>query len=206
MASPPYNHNYSSAISPPYPSNAQLPQPPKRRQSDMPNSAPSIKRRKASMMSSTSISAAHPLRQTSFPPENNGLTPAYSRSPSMDTVSLASASLTGGAKKKKPRKSKGKDNDDGRARSATANEGTKGKRRASREKSAEESEEEAGGEETRLLRAKDDKKEDNRKRAMLTQHFDPDQFQRFEAWRSSKLSDATVRRVCCHHTTLKCYC
>jgi transcription initiation factor TFIID subunit 11 len=114
----------------------------------------------------------------------------------MDAVSLASASITGGPKKKKAgRKSKGKENDE-RARSATANEGAKGKRRASRDKSAEESDEDVGGEETRLLRAKDDKKEDNRKRAMLTQHFDNDQFQRFEAWRSSKLSDATVRRVC----------
>lgn len=112
----------------------------------------------------------------------------------MDTVSLASASVTGAGKKKKPRKSKAKDNDD-RARSATAaNEGAKG-RRASRDKTAEESEEDVGGEETRLLRAKDDKKEDNKKRAMLTQHFDSDQFQRFEAWRSSKLSDATVRRL-----------
>src|SRR5438045_1563084 len=98
MASPPYNHSYTSAISPPYPSHAQLPQPPKRRQSDMPSSSPAIKRRKASMLSTTSASS-HPLRQTSFPPENNSRTPAFSRSPSMDPMSIVSGSVAGGKKK-----------------------------------------------------------------------------------------------------------
>jgi transcription initiation factor TFIID subunit 11 len=117
----------------------------------------------------------------------------------MDNVSLASASVTGdGKKKKKPRKSKGKDTDNERARSATANEG-KGKMRASRDRTPglEESDEEVdGNDNTRVLAAKEDKQEDAKKRAMLTQHFNEEQFERFENWRQSKLADGTVRRVC----------
>ncbi|PBP20167.1 histone-fold-containing protein [Diplocarpon rosae] len=123
MASPPYSHNYPSAVSPPYPSNASLPAPQKRRQSDMLNSAPSVKRRKGSMFSVTSgTSSVHPLRQTSFPPENNGRAPAFSRSPSVDTM-------------------------------------------------------------------------EDKRRHILTNAFSGQQFSRYEAWRSSKLSDATVRRI-----------
>lgn len=111
-------------------------------------------------------------------------------------MSLASASVPGGTKKKKQRKLKGKENDQGvRAKSGTANEG-RSKRRQSRDHTVEESEDEGPGEETRILRTKDDKTADNKKRAMLTQHFDDEQFQRFETWRGAKLGDATVRRVC----------
>ncbi|CZT05910.1 related to transcription initiation factor IID beta chain [Rhynchosporium agropyri] len=197
MASPPYNHSYSSAISPPYPSNSQLPAPTKRRQSDMPSSAPSVKRRKASMLSTTSTtSSSHPLRQTSFPPEHNGRTPAFSRSPSMDTMSLASGSV---AKKKKPRKSKGKDMDASstRAKSVVSN-GGKGKRRGSRDQSAEEEDEEDAGDLMEMDMAAashEDKVKEDRRRHILTQSFSPDQFARYEAWRSSKLSDAVVRRI-----------
>ncbi len=206
MASPPYNHSYSSAISPPYPSNAQLPAPLKRRQTDMPSAAPSIKRRKASMLSTTSAtSSAHPLRQTSFPPENNARTPAFSRSPSMDTMSLVSGS---GTKKKRPRKSKGKDAETssmagGRAKSAVSNEG-RGKRRGSRDQTAEEEEEEEGGEEMALdvvAASNEEKAREDRRKHILTNAFSMgsgQQFARYEAWRSSKLSDATVRRVSCY--------
>ncbi|KAH7323878.1 hTAFII28-like protein conserved region-domain-containing protein [Rhexocercosporidium sp. MPI-PUGE-AT-0058] len=200
MASPPYNHNYPSAISPPYPPNAQLPAPLKRRQSDMPSAAPSIKRRKASMLSTTSAtSSSHPLRQTSFPPEINGRTPAFSRSPSMDAMSLASGS---GAKKKKARKSKGKDLDPAagtgvRAKSVVSN-GGKGKRRASRDQTAEEEEEEDAGDMMAMdvaAASNEDKAKEDKRRHILTQAFTPDQFARYEAWRSSKLSDAVVRRI-----------
>lgn len=120
----------------------------------------------------------------------------------MDTVSLASTSVTG-PKKKKPRKGKGKENAD-RARSATANEGekaAKGKRKASR--SPEDSDEDVVEKGTGLLMAENNKNEENAKRAMLTQHFSEDQFARFTAWRSSKLSDNTVRRVCRIHLYLR---
>ncbi|KAK2623795.1 hypothetical protein QTJ16_006976 [Diplocarpon rosae] len=200
MASPPYSHNYPSAVSPPYPSNASLPAPPKRRQSDMLNLAPSVKRRKGSMFSVTSgTSSVHPLRQTSFPPENNGRAPAFSRSPSVDTMSLVSGS---GAKKKKPRKSKGKDVESSsvagsRAKSVISNQG-KGKRRASRDQTAEEEEEEEGGEEMALdvaAASNEEKAREDKRRHILTNAFSGQQFSRYEAWRSSKLSDATVRRI-----------
>ncbi|KUJ17611.1 histone-fold-containing protein [Mollisia scopiformis] len=206
MASPPYNHSFASAISPPYPPHAQLPQQPKRRQSDMPSSVPSNKRRKASMLSTTSAtSSAHPLRQTSFPPENNARTPAFSRSPSMDTMSIVSGSVAGG-KRKKIRKSKGKDNDTAsvsgrKAKSTASGDGgappSSRKRRAS---TAEEEEEEDGGEGMTLnvdAASNEDKLKEERRRQILIRAFEKNgqQFTQYEAWRSSKLSDSTVRRI-----------
>ncbi|TVY43214.1 Transcription initiation factor TFIID subunit [Lachnellula subtilissima] len=188
MASPPYNHNYTSAISPPYPSNAQLPQPPKRRQSDMPSSAPAQKRRKASMLSTTSAASAHPLRQTSFPPENaSHTTPAFSRSPTSDTMSLVSGS---GAKKKRARKPKKGENDKS---SVVGGEG-KRKRRAS---TAEEEEDDGGGNMDVQMASGtlEERKKEMEHRALLTSNLDAQQFSRFEAWRSSKLPDAIVRRI-----------
>lgn len=209
MASPPYNHNYGNAVSPPYPSNAQLPQSTKRRQTDMPSSAPGIKRRKTSMLSTTSVTSAHPLRQTSFPPENGSNTPQYSRSPSIDTMSLVSGSAAGGPlKAKRSRKQKGPVNDDsasvagGRAPTAVSSTSGKGRRKASRDASADEEDE--GGEEmaiTMVARTQEEKQKEIEHRAMLVNAFDPDQFSRYEAWRSSKLSDSVVRRVC---LTLHC--
>lgn len=67
--------------------------------------APSIKRRKASIMSTTS--GTHPLRQTSFPPDDSYDTGA--RSPSVDAMSFVSSSQVSTAapvKKKRGRKSK----------------------------------------------------------------------------------------------------
>jgi transcription initiation factor TFIID subunit 11 len=199
MSSPPYGHNnYASSISPPYPSNAQLPQPLKRRQSDMPSSAPTNKRRKASMLSTTSATSAHPLRQTSFPPENGRNSAAFSRSPSMDTMSLASGPVFSGTRKKKPRKSKGKDNDEesvagGRATSTAA----AGKRRGSRDQTADISED--GGDEPTVEASAERQAERKRREArqrVITQYFDEQQFERYAAWRASRLPTATVRRVC----------
>ncbi|TGJ81247.1 hypothetical protein E0Z10_g7519 [Xylaria hypoxylon] len=90
MASPP--HNYSPAGSPPYPSHSQLPS--KKRTTlatELSIQPPSLKRRKASTMSVASAGSAHPLRQTSFPPDEalaRGYSPSYRRSPSVDTMSL----------------------------------------------------------------------------------------------------------------------
>ena len=74
-----------------------------------------MKRRKASTMSVTSIGSAHPLRQTSFPPDEASQQQAMAfspsvrgRSPSVDTMSLVSGSQVSAApvKKKRGRKSK----------------------------------------------------------------------------------------------------
>ncbi|CAK7245991.1 MAG: hypothetical protein STHCBS139747_007612 [Sporothrix thermara] len=78
---------------------------------------PALKRRKASIISATSFSAvSHPLRQTSFPPEDAS-TPFSARSPSVDfdnasLVSGGPSSVAGGSavaapgKKRRGRKSK----------------------------------------------------------------------------------------------------
>ncbi|KAI2643226.1 histone-fold-containing protein [Xylaria nigripes] len=111
MASPPTNQ--SPAGSPPYSPHSQLPS--KKRTSiatDISIQPSSIKRRKASTMSVASTGSAHPLRQTSFPPDETLARGAYSptsrRSPSVDTMSLVSGSQVSGAptKKKRGRKSK----------------------------------------------------------------------------------------------------
>ncbi|KAI1138619.1 TAFII28-domain-containing protein [Hypoxylon sp. FL0543] len=108
MASP--THAYSPAGSPPY---SSVPLPSKKRGSaiaDLSVQPPAIKRRKASTMSIASAGSAHPLRQTSFPPDESqqNFSPTYNRSPSVDTMSLVSGSQVSGApaKKKRGRKSK----------------------------------------------------------------------------------------------------
>ncbi|KAF2965836.1 hypothetical protein GQX73_g7714 [Xylaria multiplex] len=61
-------------------------------------------------MSVTSAGSAHPLRQTSFPPDESpaqGYFPSHRRSPSVDTMSLVSGSQVSAVpKKKRGRKSK----------------------------------------------------------------------------------------------------
>ncbi|KAI1214706.1 TAFII28-domain-containing protein [Annulohypoxylon truncatum] len=109
MASPP--RAYSPAGSPPY---SSAPLPSKKRGStsaDLSVQPPSMKRRKASIMSTASTGSAHPLRQTSFPPDESQArpySPSFQRSPSMDNMSLVSGSQVSGApiKKKRGRKSK----------------------------------------------------------------------------------------------------
>jgi transcription initiation factor TFIID subunit 11 len=121
----------------------------------------------------------------------------------MDTMSLVSGSAANGPssakKSKKPRKLKGKGKDDesvvgGPAKSAVSGDG---KRRTAREESAEEDEE--GPEEFPVEAAanrKEERLKEDKRRKLLTKAFDSDQFARYEAWRSSKLSDSVVRRVC----------
>jgi len=117
----------------------------------------------------------------------------------MDTMSLVSGS---GAKKKKPRKSKGKDAENSsvagtRAKSVVSN-GGRAKRRASRDLTAEEEDEDEGGDNITMDMAAashEDKAKEDKRRHILTQSFTPEQFARYEAWRSSKLADAVVRRV-----------
>lgn len=45
-------------------------------------------------------------------------------------------------------------------------------------------------------RTLEEKQKEQDQRIMLVNSLDPDQFARYEAWRSSKLADAVVRRVC----------
>ncbi|CAG8980193.1 hypothetical protein HYALB_00012385 [Hymenoscyphus albidus] len=199
MASPPYSYN--TAISPSYPSHSQLPQPPKRRQSDMPSSAPSMKRRKASMISTTSTSSAHPLRQTSFPPEQSSRSPAFSRSPSADTMVSSSVAGSSRPKKKKPsKKSKGGANDesvvDGKSGTPAP---TAGKKRRASNASLDDEEEGGGGSHTMALEltsgTKEEKARELEHRALLVRSLDPEQFRRYEAWRACRWPDAVIRRI-----------
>lgn len=163
------------------------------------------------MLSTTSGTSSHPLRQTSFPPE---IKQSFSRSPSMDTMSVISGAgtnnLTKTGRERKKYKKKTKDNSDlasilGRkAKSTISNDGAhageKRKRRGSNATEEGDEDEELGGEEMSLninAASKEERAKEERKKQVLVRAFEGngDQFSRYEAWRSSKLSDATVRRV-----------
>jgi transcription initiation factor TFIID subunit 11 len=114
---------------------------------------------------------------------------------------MASGMVPSGIRKKKPRKSKGKDNDEesvagGRGTSTSA----PGKRRGSRDQTADISED--GGDEPRVEASAERKADRVRREArqrVIANHFDEQQFARYEAWRASRLPPATVRRVCCSY-------
>jgi transcription initiation factor TFIID subunit 11 len=113
----------------------------------------------------------------------------------MDTMSIVSGSIANGKLKKKPRKMKGGSKEE-RGKSMGSGDGKK----RSREMTEEPDDEEEGGEELALesaVASKEEKAREDRKRQVLVRAFegDDDQFRRYEAWRSSKLNDAVVRRV-----------
>lgn len=119
MASPPYR---SPATSPPYPPHTSLPNPKKRPSVHVPPYPPSLKRQKRSSVHS-SASSAHPLRQTSFPPEESAIITGE-RSPSVDSeitniTGKGSLPTAGGRR----RKSKGK----GKRAAASVKSGVKEK-------------------------------------------------------------------------------
>lgn len=213
MSSPPYSSYSSNARSPPYPSHTQLPplnvniMTNKKRTSEG-GAAPALKRRKPSAMSATSASS-HPLRQTSFPPDESSYpgTPYGARSPSIDSASLVSGSQAAAAvsagpvKKKRGRKSKAD-----KAREQTpalttvsgASDVGKGAKSARGGAGAEEEEEDrevvevaATGQE----RTAEQKAEEHRLRGMLINAFTPEQFDRYENWRAAGLSKNAVKRV-----------
>lgn len=200
MASPP-NAGSHSGMSPPNPAPAQLPN--KKRSSSTldVNSAPA-KRRKPSQTNAP----AHPLRQTSFPPEARS--PAV-RSPSVDATSHVSGSqvsgltASGAPKKKRGRKAKNAKADEnkegtpslvgGKASTSVSGQGGGGG-----DKDAEEDDDEDTGEmalEDVVARTQEQKQEEIRLRAMLVEAFDSEQYERYEHWRAAKLADSVVKRV-----------
>lgn len=231
MSSPPYQGQGSPpAHSPPYPANAQLPSintvangsssSNRKRTAGDGGPSPSLKRRKPSTMSIASTSSAHPLRQTSFPPED---APLGARSPSVgfdnDNVSMVSGSAvstTGGGgrvTKKRGRKSKAE-----KAREAAEKEGTpsvvggramtvaSGRSGAGGARSAVDGEGPDDEEEddkdikakmgvAQFERSREEREEEKRLRFMLVQQMDADQAERYEMWHAAKLTEATVRRV-----------
>ncbi|KFZ08455.1 hypothetical protein V501_05956, partial [Pseudogymnoascus sp. VKM F-4519 (FW-2642)] len=173
--------------------------PSKRRTTDPHSSA---KRRKPS---TTSTHSAHPLRQTSFPPD--GLNPdgrAYSadaRSPSLDATSMVSGSVVSKPPKKRGRKGKGAGGDEGSlvGGGSTAMSMVSGggrQREGTRGASPEEDDEEVATLDVALVaRTNEEKEKEKYYRALLVGALDPDQYARYERWRSSKLADAVVRRL-----------
>jgi transcription initiation factor TFIID subunit 11 len=181
--------------------------------------SPSLKRRKASVLSVTSATPSnHPLRQTSFPPdESQAATP---RSPSVDTASLVSGSHVSGApKQRRKRRTKAEIAAEAAAREAgrspsasvvggkragtvvsgasgTAGGGRGGKRGMTEEQ-GEEEEDDSGpvivkkNEQQRT----EERIKEQKMRALLQRAMNPDQELRFHMLRGAKLQDATVRRV-----------
>lgn len=153
-------------------------------------------------MSTTSALSAHPLRQTSFPPDGSDVfSPEAVRSPSVDTMSLVSGSIAGApAKKKRGRKPKGTEDTASVAGGVapTAVSGVSGRGRASRGISAEEEDDVGGDMDVAIVaRSKEEKEKEKQHRAMLVTAFDEMQFRRYEQWRQARLSEAVVRRVMC---------
>ncbi|KHJ33175.1 putative transcription initiation factor tfiid subunit 11 [Erysiphe necator] len=200
MASPPNNQSFSTASSSNTIFHQSIPHMSKRRQLENPPSAPANKRRKASMAPLNFSSIAHPLRQTSFPSERTSQSPlGHSRSPSVDRMSAVSGSFSA-YKKKKSRivKSKDLENTLGSGVYPAASDANKVTSRkpisdTNLEEEEEESSQELGGNSTET--SKEERLKEERRRHLLTRAFNKEQWQRYEAWRSSKLSDSVVRRI-----------
>ncbi|KAI1376570.1 TAFII28-domain-containing protein [Hypoxylon crocopeplum] len=224
MASPP--RAYSPAGSPPY-SSAQLPS--KKRGStsaDLSVQAPSLKRRKASTMSVASAGSAHPLRQTSFPPDESqsqNFSPSYRRSPSVDNMSLVSGSQVSGAptKKKRGRKSKAE-----RANEAAAEAMRDGSPRVaggrattvmsnvSGHNAGKDADDDARKEEDfeipedmaskSAARSKEQIEREKALVGLLKSRMDPEQFSRYEVWHRQTLKTSEVRRFINSITSQSC--
>ncbi|KAK3686184.1 hTAFII28-like protein conserved region-domain-containing protein [Podospora appendiculata] len=217
MASPPYAYSPTALSPPSYASHAALPpintMSSKKRGSEG-GASPALKRRKASAISiSSAAGSAHPLRQTSFPPESNEYGMAFdARSPSVDLdamsyVSGSQVSAAGPPKKKRGRKSKA---DKAReqtpsavgGRAATAASDGRGAKSAAGGVGGGGAEEGEADDEgptevaaTANTMTKEQKEEEHRARGMLINAFNKDQFDRFENWRAANLSKAGVRRL-----------
>lgn len=186
----------------------------KKRTSDG-TAAPALKRRKASAISTASgPGSAHPLRQTSFPPDDSSaLFGARSPSVDVDAMSLVSGSQVSAAapiKKKRGRKSKAEKAREqtpsvagGRAPTAASGVSDGGGRRGKSVAGGAGGGDEGEGEDegptevaaTADVRTKEQKEEEHRLRGMLISALSEDQFYRFENWRAANLSKASVRRV-----------
>ncbi|KAK3309233.1 hTAFII28-like protein conserved region-domain-containing protein [Chaetomium strumarium] len=177
---------------------------------------PALKRRAISTPSGPG--SAHPLRQTSFPPDDAG-TPYGPMSPSsiadVDAMSTVSGSLVNAAapvKKKRGRKSKAEKAREqtpsvvgGRAPTAisgVSEGGGRGTKSVSGAAGGAGDEDGEGDDEgptevaaTADIQTKEQKEEEHRKRQMLISALSEEQFDRYENWRAGNLSKASVRRL-----------
>lgn len=193
MASPPNYAHSPTATSPPY-QHSQISMGKKRGASDMAGAPPStLKRRKASTLSISS-SSAHPLRQTSFPPEAAD----GRRSPSVDDASVVSGSaVSAPAKKKRGRKAKGAEASSKEATPSLV--GSTSRRAGSptdkEKEQQEEEDEDANAMQMENAQSEEQKNEERRLRGVLAQALDRVQYDRYEKWRAVRIPEAPVRRV-----------
>jgi transcription initiation factor TFIID subunit 11 len=192
MASPPYR---SPATSPPGPAHAALPNSRKRGPGSIAGTG-NTKRRKPS---SFSTSSSHPLRQTSFPPEE-ALNGAGERSPSVDsdytavTGNQSVAASTIGMKKRGRKKKdgaesviSGKGGADARSKTGAPDEEAEGEE--------DEEDDGIGGVVDEGEQGKVDKAAEKKKIAVLMDAFNEDQNERYNTYRRVKLKKETIRKI-----------
>ncbi|MCJ1310698.1 hypothetical protein MMC25_004364 [Agyrium rufum] len=209
----------SPATSPPYPSAASLPNPKKRQSigggSGFNPPGPNKRRKQSSF--STSTTSTHPLRQTSFPPEES----QGARSPSVDsdvfsaiTDNKSTLTSNAGAGVRSGKRGRGKGSrggrtggdarDGGSARSEaggrTVGGGVAGdgRSKAGGQDEGEEGEDEMDEEnDDGLVDAggKVDRVAERKKMAVLIDAFNPDQNERYDQFRRNKLKKETMRRI-----------
>ena len=141
----------------------------------MPNHPNALKRRKVSSFSTSTIGSAHPLRQTSFPPEESNLANGE-RSPSVEsdyTAITGKQSVTASGINGKQGKGKGKrKRGEGSVRSGTVKEPADGRSTTGRPEEDEEEEvdgEDEGDDGVVEDGAKVDKAQEKRKLAYVCQ-------------------------------------
>ncbi|MCJ1365918.1 hypothetical protein MMC16_005043 [Acarospora aff. strigata] len=219
MASPP-----NTATSPPFTPHPSLPTNPKKRPSlPLSPSTTTFKRRKPSAAASATSTSAHPLRQTSFPPEEFSAGLRDLRSPSVES-SVAGASVTGAGGgggsstrgRGRPRKSggKGRRDEDGRSVKSGTGKGGTGTRAGSLldgksvaggaggagedggDGDDEEGDDEAGMVTTSVEGGGEaERAAEKKKMAVLVDAFDRDQQDRYDMYRRVKLKKETVRKI-----------
>lgn len=212
-------------MSPPLPSHTSLPAlntntngSIRKRAAD--GSGPIAKRRKASTMSVASIGSAHPLRQTSFPPDEAPFGP---RSPSVsgfdDNVSMVSGSAVSATGSSRVPRKRGRKSKADKAREAAAEKestpsvaggkaltvasgrsGGGGTRSALDGDGPDDDEEDDAAVKAKMgvaqfERSREEREEEKKLRFMLVQQMDADQAERYEMWHAAKFAEATVRRV-----------
>ncbi|KAG8529762.1 uncharacterized protein KY384_005243 [Bacidia gigantensis] len=194
MSSPPRS---GGGTSPTYPSQVPLPNNPRKRPSlHLQQSHGPQKRRKQASIAS-GASSAHPLRQTSFPPNEIAVESAL-LSPSVESDitgftgdGVRNANTATSAKGGRKRGKKGK-----REVSASVKgRGAQSERSATGDIADEEDEDEDGGEGLMDDGGEMDKAAEKKNLSVLVDAFSPEQAERYEMFRRVKLKKETVRKI-----------
>ncbi|KAI4141006.1 MAG: hypothetical protein LQ341_003637 [Variospora aurantia] len=202
MASSSYR---SPATSPQYPSSASLPNPKKRPSLSVTSHPPNAKRRKPTNASQVSTpGTSHPLRQTSFPPEESALD-FGERSPSVESDVTGVTGVTGhqsirtsGTQQRKPRK-KGRKMKTEEISVVSGGKAVAADAASAAGQVAEDGEDDDDdGDENEGVMGDQEKQQKRKERAdlaFLIEHFNEDQLHRYEAMRRNKFRKETVRRI-----------